>query len=78
VAESGTQRRCSAGRFLQVYRQIFAIAGQGILITTTKLKNLAVNKTSTILTGYPAHQVIGQTPRLLKSDRQDDALTGLP
>jgi PAS domain S-box-containing protein len=40
---------------------------EGVMITDVEMKILAVNATFTRVTGYSADDVIGQTPRILKS-----------
>jgi len=47
-------------------------AQQGIAITDEKGVIVRVNHTFTTITGYSAEEVIGNTHRMLKSDRQDD------
>lgn len=47
-------------------------AQEGILITDAQQKILRVNQAFTEITGYPAEEAIGATPRMLSSDRQDD------
>jgi diguanylate cyclase (GGDEF)-like protein/PAS domain S-box-containing protein len=44
---------------------------EGIIVTDANSKILQVNRAFTAITGYSAEEVIGQTPRLLKSDRQN-------
>ncbi len=46
---------------------------QGIMITDKDAKILRVNKAFTEITGFPAQQVIGGNPRILKSGRHDYA-----
>ncbi|MDY7578279.1 EAL domain-containing protein [Herbaspirillum sp. RTI4] len=46
---------------------------EGIMITDAQLKILRVNRGFIEDTGYSAEEVIGQTPKLLKSDRHDAA-----
>jgi len=48
-------------------------AGEAIVITDTEARILYVNSAFTRLTGYSAEEAIGQTMRLLRSDRQDPA-----
>lgn len=70
--DAETRRRLSAEDFLQLYRQLFDNLGEGIVITDAQATILAVNTAFTTITGYPAHEVVGRTPWLLKSDRHDD------
>ncbi len=67
------QFRKSAESFLQIYKQIFDNATEGIVITDAGGKILAVNEAFTTITGYEAHEAIGQNPRMLKSDEHDEA-----
>ncbi|HSV28319.1 MAG TPA: EAL domain-containing protein, partial [Candidatus Omnitrophota bacterium] len=46
---------------------------EGIVITDPNGIILSVNPAFTEITGYPAEEAVGQTPRLLKSDHHDDA-----
>ncbi|MDO9213784.1 MAG: EAL domain-containing protein [Methylococcales bacterium] len=48
-------------------------AQEGMLITDTNSVILNVNQAFTQITGYSAAEVIGQTPRLLRSGRHDKA-----
>jgi len=65
------QTRKSAENFLQIYKQIFDNATEGILITDDDGKILAVNDAFTTITGYEAHEVIGKNPNILKSGQHD-------
>ncbi|MBI5625989.1 MAG: PAS domain S-box protein [Nitrosomonadales bacterium] len=47
-------------------------AQEGITITDENGVIIRVNKTFTTITGYPAEEAIGNTPRILKSGRHDD------
>lgn len=46
---------------------------EGMMITDASGKIVRVNRAFTQITGYSAEEAIGQTPRLLKSDRHDEA-----
>ena len=70
--EAEIQFRKSAESFLQIYKQIFDRATEGILITDAQGKILAVNEAFTTITGYEAYEAIGHNPRMLKSDHHDD------
>ncbi|MGD9949768.1 MAG: EAL domain-containing protein [Desulfobulbus sp.] len=65
------QFRKSAESFLQIYKQIFDNATEGIVITDAEGKILAVNEAFTTITGYEAYEAIGQNPRLLQSEQHD-------
>jgi diguanylate cyclase (GGDEF)-like protein/PAS domain S-box-containing protein len=61
------QRRKSAEAFLQMYKRIFDSASEGMVITDSSGRILAINEAFTGITGYKPAEVIGQNPRLLKS-----------
>lgn len=44
---------------------------EGIVITDADCNIIAVNKAFTSITGYTEEEVMGQNPRIMKSDRQD-------
>ena len=69
--QSEIQFRKSAVSFLQIYKQIFDNATEGIVITDAEGKILAVNEAFTTITGYEAHEAVGNTPRILKSEHHD-------
>jgi diguanylate cyclase (GGDEF)-like protein/PAS domain S-box-containing protein len=52
---------------------VFDNTEQAIMVTTADAVILAVNPAFTAITGFAAADVVGQTPRILKSDRQDHA-----
>ncbi len=45
---------------------------EGMLITDASSKILRVNQAFTLITGYSAEEVIGKTPAMFRSGRQDD------
>lgn len=47
--------------------------GQATLITDAEMRIERVNAAFTAITGYRAEEVVGETPRLFKSGRHDDA-----
>ena len=59
-----------ANEELRIYSAILA-SKEGILVTDAETKILRVNDAFTTITGYPAEEAVGQTPRLLSSGRQD-------
>lgn len=61
------QRRKSAEAFLQMYKRIFDSASEGMVITDSSGRILAINEAFTGITGYLPTEVIGQNPRILKS-----------
>jgi diguanylate cyclase (GGDEF)-like protein/PAS domain S-box-containing protein len=58
---------------LRLAGKVFENSTEGILITDTKGRILQVNRAFTAITGYSETEAIGQTPRLLRSDRHDAA-----
>ena len=48
-------------------------AQESLMITDADGVILRVNRAFTVDTGYPAEEVVGQTPRILKSGRHDEA-----
>ncbi|MDD5753644.1 MAG: EAL domain-containing protein, partial [Methylococcales bacterium] len=59
---------------LEIEQRIAAIAfesQEGIMITDADNIIIRINHAFTTITGYSAKEIIGQTPRLLKSERQD-------
>ncbi len=55
---------------LRLAAGVFENTAEGILVTDADLRILAVNQSFTRITGYTRAEVLGQTPRLLKSGRQ--------
>lgn len=58
---------------LHLSQEVFNSTGQGILVTDPKGKIIAINPAFTALTGYTKDEAVGETPRLLKSGRQEKA-----
>ncbi len=73
-ARSELLARQSAEYFLEIYKQIFDNATEGMVITDAGGKILAVNSAFTNITGYALHELLGGDPRILKSDRNAPAL----
>jgi diguanylate cyclase (GGDEF)-like protein/PAS domain S-box-containing protein len=65
------QRR--AEHSLRLAARVFESSGEAILITDQDNRFLSVNRAFSRLTGYSQEEVIGRNPRLLKSDRHDQA-----
>ncbi len=57
-------------RRLELDAEVFRISREAVVITDIDSKILSVNDAFTYITGYTELEAIGQTPRLLKSDRQ--------
>ena len=58
---------------LRLAASVFTHAREGITIANADGIIIDVNEAFTRITGYPREEVIGQTPRVLKSGRQDAA-----
>lgn len=62
-----------AEQALQLSATVFENSTEGIMITDANTRILKVNRAFGVITGYAADEVLGQTPALLQSDRQDAA-----
>lgn len=58
---------------LMLFAKIFEHSQEGMLITDSDEKILDVNKAFTTITGFKRDETIGQTPRILRSSRHDQA-----
>lgn len=58
---------------LRLYGRIFENSGEGILITDAQENIVTVNRAFSEITGFTAEEVIGSTPRILRSGRHDQA-----
>ncbi len=58
---------------LQLAASVYRNTIEGIVITDSQGVIISVNPAFSEITGYRAEEAIGNTPRLLKSDRHDDA-----
>jgi PAS domain S-box-containing protein len=58
---------------LRLASRVFEESGQGILITDANNHVLRVNRSFTRITGYAPEEVIGKTPAVLSSGKQDAA-----
>lgn len=67
------RRILEAQQRLQLMAEVFEHAGEGILITDLDGRVLEVNRAFSRLTGYSPEEIIGNTPALLQSGRQDKA-----
>ncbi len=58
---------------LRLAASVFDGTSEAIFVTDTDNRIIRVNKSFCHMTGYGAEELVGQTPRLLKSGRQDRA-----
>jgi len=65
--------RLAAEERLHLNARIFEQADEGIVITDAEERIVSINAAFSRITGYEAHEVLGQTPRLLKSGHHDAA-----
>ncbi len=65
-----TERKINESR-LELAARVFETTSEGILVTDVEGNIVAVNPAFSHITGYSEAESIGQNPRLLKSDRQD-------
>ncbi|HTS18807.1 MAG TPA: PAS domain S-box protein [Verrucomicrobiae bacterium] len=70
IARDITERKTAESQ-LRIQSAALQSAANGIVITDRNGAIIWVNPAFTQLTGYEAHEVIGQTPRLLKSGKHD-------
>jgi len=54
--------------------QVLENTNEGVIITDAKMTILTLNKAFCDITGYSAEEAIGQTPRLLKSGKNDKSI----
>ncbi|MEW5942505.1 MAG: EAL domain-containing protein [Pseudomonadota bacterium] len=67
-----TQRR-QAEENLRLADKVFENSIEGIMITDARGTILRVNKAFTGITGYSQEEIVGKSPRVLRSNRHDDA-----
>ncbi len=67
------RERKRAAAQLALSARVFKEAREAIMITDATAAIIDVNPTFTEITGYSRDEVIGQNPRLLKSDQHDEA-----
>lgn len=65
-----TERKTTELR-LRLDAEVFRHSGEGIIITDANTNILTVNPAFVAISGYSEAEVLGKTPRLLKSDRHD-------
>jgi diguanylate cyclase (GGDEF)-like protein/PAS domain S-box-containing protein len=59
-------------RRLKLDAEVFRISREAVVITDLSCKILSINDAFTHITGYSEREAIGQTPSLLKSNKQSD------
>ncbi|MGF1695627.1 EAL domain-containing protein [Vibrio lamellibrachiae] len=67
-----TERKKTEDQLKQA-ASVFTHAREGIMITDSSGSIINVNDTFTDITGYSRSDVLGQNPRILKSDRHDES-----
>ncbi|MGE5491959.1 MAG: EAL domain-containing protein [Actinomycetota bacterium] len=63
--------RDQALKDLQLAAKVFEDSTEGILITDAERRILAVNRSFTAMTGYREEEVLGLSPKVMRSDRHD-------
>ncbi|WP_054763431.1 putative bifunctional diguanylate cyclase/phosphodiesterase [Methylomonas koyamae] len=59
--------------YLRQAAAMFETAREGVMVTDAENRIVVVNRAFTELTGYSSAEVLEQTPKILKSGRQDEA-----
>ncbi|WP_374430067.1 sensor domain-containing protein [Ideonella dechloratans] len=72
LAQDITDRRQAEERS-RLISQVFEATEEGIFITDAQNRFVSVNRAFSRITGYSPQEVLGQTPALLKSERQNRA-----
>ncbi len=70
IARDITERQLMQEK-LQQAATVFESTAEGVLITDTEKRIVAVNRAFTSITGYSEAEALGQTPRLLASEQHD-------
>ncbi|OGA29414.1 MAG: hypothetical protein A3I01_01020 [Betaproteobacteria bacterium RIFCSPLOWO2_02_FULL_65_24] len=68
--EAEIAERKRAEEKLRLSAKVFENTIEGVIITDAQERILAVNRAFSEITGYPPEEVLGQTPRILRSGRQ--------
>jgi len=71
VVKDITERK-KAEQQLRLFQRVVESAIEGIVVTNKDAEIIAVNPAFSTITGYTEAEVIGNTPRLLKSEHHDD------
>ena len=59
-------------RWEKRYESLLSGSGEGIMITDSQRRILDINHVFQTITGYTSNEVLGQTPKILKSGQHDD------
>ena len=73
VSFSDITRLVEAEGSLRLAQSVFEAAGEGIVVTDTELKIVAVNPAFTAITGYAGSELIGDKPPFFKTQQHDPA-----
>ncbi len=71
VVKDITERK-NGEQQLRLFQRVVESAIEGIVVTNKNAEIIAVNPAFTSITGYTEAEVVGNTPRLLKSEHHDD------
>lgn len=58
---------------LKLAAQVFSSSSEGIIITDAQERIVSVNAAYTEITGFTSEEIVGQTPRVVSSGKQDKA-----
>ncbi|MGZ5049564.1 MAG: bifunctional diguanylate cyclase/phosphodiesterase [Methylobacter sp.] len=64
-------QRNRSQRRLELHAEVFGSSQEAVVITDAACKILSVNEAFSRITGYALEEAVGQTPRLLKSNKHD-------
>jgi diguanylate cyclase (GGDEF)-like protein/PAS domain S-box-containing protein len=70
---SDITERVKTEEVLRLHARIFENSEEGIVITDASERIVSVNSAFCKITGYPGAEAIGNTPRMFRSGRQDEA-----
>ncbi|OQW69757.1 MAG: GGDEF domain-containing protein [Proteobacteria bacterium ST_bin11] len=73
IVISDVSREKASDQYLRQAAAMFETAREGVMVTDADMRILVVNRAFSELTGYTADEVLGQTPHILKSGRQNQA-----
>ncbi|OAH96970.1 diguanylate cyclase [Methylomonas methanica] len=73
IVISDLSREKANDQYLRQAAAMFETAREGVMITDADMRILVVNRAFSELTGYAADEVLGKTPKTLKSGRQNQS-----